>query len=763
MLRSIAIVLVCAAGCFGAELPTPTNLIESGTFTRSSIAFLNGKQYVANAPRKQIMATCSVSDLTLHTYDTVEGVGNIALGAFCKAGTMLYATGNGAVGAGLYKSTDGKTWTQVVSPANLTGVLRLFGSSTGYLFVAKSYKLYRSTDVTGGGLTNTAITSATPVITFSENASPETWNWYQALNGTICCGEYSTNGPAANIYRSTNDGATFTTEYTEASIESGSGDKLKHQHAIIKHEATGRWLDVWGDGPTKNKVTYSDNDGDTWANLEDGDLYNFQPVCLYDYGDADNVLYGSDDSGFLGTYNVTTKQVTVLYEDGSRYKPFVFSLFEYKGVYYGCTYDAEATSDDPMLIVSNDLIHWAPYYKFRNSEWGILKFVGVFGGKIHAIYQNSSGTLGHCSFSPVIVQNVTGLCIDPETTNLLNTTMASSAENATIVTGDGTGWATGAGTLTSVTTDALHGTRCAQLTHTAGTIMYPPYYLSGGLTTLESGSTYNIRTSLKGGTINLFGNSNYYLSHSTASSTPVSWQLNTTKWTDIQFPPLLCSDSADYLFIYTRPLASVSGMAANSYALLVDCLQVEKGPPTRWQIGGTPRTAESLTSTITLPSTWTEVIIFAPESRAEFYTTTNYIKTLYKDATNYLRLSYQSQAITLDGVTGGSAFSTSIAESTFYKNQPMVIVVRYNGAITISLAASGGFTHISTSGASWMSSSSVTSKLGNESGALIMSGTLCRDDFYNRYLSDNEVVQSVTTGAYQLSGSISPLSRGRRF
>jgi photosystem II stability/assembly factor-like uncharacterized protein len=109
-----------------------------------------------------------------------------------------------------------------------------------------------------------------------------------------------------DIFRSTDNGATWTTAHTEAM------DGITHFHAVTKQEAVGRWIAIAGDG-AKAKVLYSDDDGLTWGTLIDSPS-PLQPCDLLDYGDPTKLLAGSDESFGVYTFDVVTKKLEVKFD-----------------------------------------------------------------------------------------------------------------------------------------------------------------------------------------------------------------------------------------------------------------------------------------------------------------------------------------------------------------------------------------------------------------------------------------------------------------
>ena len=705
------------------------DLLWNATFSRNSIASLDGKEYTANAPRKKLIAVCGLSDVQIHGEENVIGVGPVVLSPKCAAGGYIYATQLNCWN--IYRSADGVTWERTADFVQC--VQLIYGTQSGAILVAKPgggvFRFYRST-VGGSDLSDYNLPP--PVLTLghtdSNTASVGFWNYHQARNGTICISEYGSQYglKESRIYRSVDDGASFTQVYDEP-------DDIFHSHRIMKHEATGRWVNVYGDGPLRNKVVKSDDDGATWSTLDPQPDNHFQPVEFYEYGHATNLLYGSDAGGFIGTFNVLTREITPLYHDGNRITPFVFSIYYHDGVFYAGTFGTKWTTgrSGAAILASSDLVHWAVYHEFRNEERCVDKFLGVFDGKIHGVVTDSNGCWRHFSFTPTTVKLVNGLCLDPATINMLDNAQDSSIET------DISNWSA-AGTRERITTDAVHGSACLRV---HGDSNYALETIRPIKKDVTVGKTYNCRVWLKANGQNLSGYVKWEIPADPYRYGLINYFcLSQDEWTEIVLEPVTIVEGDRQIGIRTRVR---SWNWPGPYDILVDAAQYEEGPPTRWQVGGIPRANETLSNPVEVPESWTNLLLWAPECRSEWYANSGnqWIKTWYKDADNYVELYFDpsDNTFALQAVVEGIAQTPIKTYSyTFYRNGVIRFAIRSDEtALRLSVAAAAPFEHVSGPPVDFLRSAILISKTGDHNGTGIMSCTMLADKLYDTVLTDN--------------------------
>jgi hypothetical protein len=715
----------------------PVDMLN-GTLTRNSIAFLDGKQYVANAPRKKIMAASSASDFELVTSIDVNGVGAIAPIVHCLSGGYLWATTSSKTG--LYKSQDGITWVEVQSSSALTGIDFIHPHSSGAIFVVhgepNGYKLYKSAD--GSDLTNAHLPA--PKVNFDKPngyCTCQYYNFHEAANGTICIGEYGGNdnrGGCRSIWRSSDGGDTFSKDpvYIEADT------RVKHSHRIYKQEASGRWVAVWGDGGNIDKTSYSDDDGLSWADLETNTDYNFQPTEFYEYGHSTRLLYGSDESDNFGVYDVFTKQIEPLYWDGPSLEGgrYCWAITQYDGIFYASIMQTAITSAIPVaerrasIVISNDLVHWDVYHQF-NDELGIYRYLGVLNNKIHCIVWPATGALQYGRFTPTAIKTYNALCIDPATTNLL-TANASSMET------DASSWIC-TGTKNSFSTDSLHGSKCVQFNSSvyADTLRF-----ANGINT-DAGQLYSGHVAMKGFQTNQGGYMNWTLYGSNRTDTKQYWGLGREQWQDLPLNPLTILQGDTSLDIYIRGYGAGLLNIPNPTNLLLDCVQVERGAPTRWQVGGTARAHEVLAKTYAFGDNWTEYIIWAPATRLDYFLPgwgNQYIKCWYNDANNYLELYYDPSDFkfklqaTIDGVLQDAVSTANTYKC--YTNASVRLVIRGGQQFWLSVNYAGGWEHLEGISAF---TGIVGTKTGNYADTNVISGSYLSDLLYDYVMSDKRV------------------------
>ncbi len=707
------------------------DLLQNATFSRNSIAFLDGKEYTANAPRKKLIAVCGLSDVQIHGEENVIGVGPVVLSPKCTAGGYIYATQ--LDNWNIYRSVDGVTWERTADFVEC--VWLIYGTQSGAILVAKPgggvFRFYRST-VGGSDLSDYNLPP--PVLTLghtdSDQAGVEFWNYHQAQNGTICISEYGTQYgfKESRIYRSVDDGASFTQVYDEP-------DDVFHSHRIMKHEATGRWVNVYGDGGARNKVVKSDDDGATWSTLDPQPDNHFQPVEFYEYGHATNLLYGSDAGGFIGTFNVLTREITPIYHDGNRITPFVFSIYYHDGVFYAGAFGSKWTTgySGAAILASSDLVHWAVYHEFRNGERSVDKFLGVFDGKIHGVVKDSNGRWRHFSFTPTTVKLVNGLCLDPATINMLDNAQDSSIET------DISNWSA-AGTRTRITTDAVHGSACLRV---HGDSNYALETIRPIKKDVTVGKTYNGRVWLKANGQNLSGYVKWEIPADPYRYGLINYFcLSQDEWTEIVLEPVTIVEGDRQIGIRIRVRF---WDWPGPYDILVDAAQYEEGPPTWWQVGGIPRENETLSKSVAVPENWTNLLLWAPESRSEWYANSGnqWIKTWYKDPNNYVELYFDpcDSTFAMQATVAGSP-QTPIKSSayTFYRNGVIRLAIRCDeSSLRLSVAAAAPFEHVSGPAVDFLRSATLTSKTGDHNGTQIMSCTLLKDKLYHYVFADDEL------------------------
>lgn len=194
----------------------------------------------------------------------------------------------------VYSSTDPKmlTWTPVFQFTQqlFNSVNNIFVTASGALLALANTTtdgyIYRSTD--GGATWTQALTGAN---LFSTRRS-----FCQLPNGTIFYGQYDTNSAnhTVTLYKSTDDGATFTAVQNYAGGTSGTD--IRHIHAVKSdpYVPNRLWI-ATGDQNWQCKVGYSDNDGATITWIGQGDQTWRTVDIQFDAGHIYTAMDSPDD------------------------------------------------------------------------------------------------------------------------------------------------------------------------------------------------------------------------------------------------------------------------------------------------------------------------------------------------------------------------------------------------------------------------------------------------------------------------------------
>jgi hypothetical protein len=313
---------------------------------------------------------------------------------------------------------------------------------------------------------------------------------------------------------------------------------------------------------------------------------------------------------------------------------------------------------------------------------------------------------------------------------MLNTPQESSVEDST------SHWYA-YGTLTRITTDALHGTGCLRVVGNSGVETVYPIPKP-----VIEGNNYSCRVWLKGNGMNLMGRVLYYVSGTSRYGPDNYFCLSQDSWTEIVLPTVTIGAGESYITINVRVRSSDW---AGPYDFLVDAAQYEAGPPSRWQVGGQSRAKETLSKPVSVGENWTDMLIWAPESRAEWYNGfgNQYIKTWYKDPDNYLEFYFNPADSTFNlqaTIAGIPQVPITTSAYKFYRNGVIRSFIRCSeDSLTLSIAAAWPYEHVSGPSVGFLRPANLTSKSGNHDGEGIMSCTILVDKLYNSILSDDEL------------------------
>ena len=320
---------------------------------------------------------------------------------------------------------------------------------------------------------------------FDQHYYPITGWHFAHHNGIFILGEYYVWGRIPpRLFRSTDNGATWSTVYTETNID---GINNSHVHCIAYHAGLNAFIAVIGDGPNRAYLK-SNSDGTSWERLMIGK--GSQPVQLLDYGNPTRILCGSDtregvtscDLVTETSYNVLNDRwmVTELGGDGE-----CWALKKCDGIYYAFSfYEGSAKlpfagARWPKCFVSNDGENWATYYQIPSKSTtiqGVMRISGIAQGYLHVTVNDNLFPAGCYMLKPPTLANQPGVLIQSNGSNLLN-----SPDKAYFATANSvpTEWVNHGSnsTLTSESTGGLFGPRCIKSVKPfdlAGYIMITP-------------------------------------------------------------------------------------------------------------------------------------------------------------------------------------------------------------------------------------------------------------------------------------------------
>lgn len=657
---------------------------QTGQFSRPSAAYLGlpdgMTEFSENEPRFQSAAACSITD-GMYVSDIVPG--NALITPHCVNLGYLLGTGSDMR---LYRSADGVQWDWVAD--RHFGYMYSLASGTLLGTIANAegrLEVWRSTD-------NGASWSMTQwADTFADFVWPNPgayvgpWGFYQAASGTIIMVEYALPWGGRYIYRSADDGQTWRIVHDEY-----ESTNIKHWHAVTKHEGLNRWIAANGDGSAVHHLQASDDDGVTWYDYTQPGERFVQPMAFVDYGDPSRLLMGSDlfwqvaeidvsdgpDAGHIAS--------AITNWDARPGKNFCFNLFEHNGIFYACQYDNSYVYQHPVISVSRDRIHWAVYHNFTLGENGGYRFCGELNGKLHLAVQRA-GRLWHFAISPARVDLVQGVHISPATENLLNSPAASSG-------GSTAGWMNqsdeipdASGYRGDFSTAQQGGHHDSDRLHYART--------DGGEMRLWSPHVSVAPYSTVRARLWVRGDCEYC---------ELRWRLN---YADMGLSTFF-SPNADHwqeivssqLMIDAVPMdlrAKLTCLARNDTLIDIDMdsFQIEQGPMTPWQLGGSPRAADAWTASLPAGD-WTQIFTIQPEALQQFITEEEQI-----DICTYASDNGDVATVTFDGmdrrfkIKGGPAggpFQILETSPCRFQRQAQIRFAVRNSAQGLSFAVSNG-------------------------------------------------------------------------
>ncbi len=159
-------------------------------------------------------------------------------------------------------------------------------------------------------------------------------------------------------------------------------------------------------------------------------------------------------------------------------------------------------------------------------------------------------------------------------------------------------------------------------------------------------------------------------------------------------------------------------------------------------MGGIPRANETLSKSVVVPESWTNLLLWAPESRSEWYANSGnqYIKTWYQNDDNYVELYFNPDSMfvleaTVDGITE-TPIRTTVYK--FYGNSVIRLAIRCDESfLGLSVSAAAPFEHRYGAAIDFLRSTVLTSKTGNHNGTGLMSCTILSDKLYEGVIADD--------------------------
>jgi len=636
----------------------------------------------------------------------------------------------------IYRSTDGVNW-EAVSTASASAMFALMDDTlvrAETALNAEGYRVlafFRSTD---DGQTwqpaHWADTGA-EFAWLTPEARIGPYGFHQAANGTIVAVEYRAPVGGRYIYRSVDDGASWSVVYDAGYLQ------ISHFHGVTKHEGLGRWIAAAGDG-ARQKLLASDDDGLTWYEYTAAGEFHAQPIDFLDFGDPTRLLFGSDLAWQVGLLDVSDaadapQAVPVITNwDQRPSKGYSFLLFRHMGLFYACSYDlSRDTVKNPVISVSPDLQHWAVYHRFADGEHGALKYVGPTSDFLHmTVYANGNR---HLAISPAEVLLRRGVLVTPATVNLFSSLETSSAESTS-------GWinasppepAVGAqgGTLAYTTTRRHSGRGCISYRREDGGSMV----LLSPSVPFQTGQTYHARAWVRGRGRALRvrwarnGNAAGAMTHVELSD----------RWREVVFAPYTVPEGTTDL----RLRFELASDARNRCNVYIDTLQVEEGRRSPWQSGDLPRAGTVLVAQEQVGQRWTNLFTLEPESLSDFLTEMGNLLIKSYRFTDFDRLELYYNAdearFELRPVIDGLPRSPVVSPIQHFQRRAQIrIAVRYAPQALSLTVANGRPPETSTVGL-WSGTFSglVTMRYGADNETNVLAATIFGERLYEEYLDD---------------------------
>ncbi|MBN2445639.1 MAG: exo-alpha-sialidase [Phycisphaerae bacterium] len=708
------------------------------------------RTYPANEARTATVFTVSNCNASAPIHEDPRG--NYGITPHCKNSYGLFATSNHTCKGLLFRSTNGQTaWTQVhdFGYASSYDCDALHATSTGTLLAwvdeGAGHVVYRGT---ASGVTFTKATNTVGGGDVVFAYDPHVWGFHED-HGTIIASTYGFSTNDTEIWRSTDDGLTWTKVHT---IASGTRD---HLHSVCYHAGLSRWVadggDDWSGG--EQITLFSDDDGVTWYNPlgEETVSATGRVTRFRDYGHATRILIGSDHHLRVGWFDLSTLETGTFCRFQSSWDhAYAFDLFQHNGVWYWCSSDSDSGSGNaPIIRVSLDLVHWVTYWRpTRTDIKHVYQFCGEVGGKLHFRLSDASAQAydldEHLILDPAKVVQRTGVIVSPAKTNLLG----DRPSKCDLLTDWGLEPNGSKYDTAEVDTSTIFAPGAVGSLHFVKTER--PFNEYTGITAVadtpvEIGHRYQAHAWVKG--------KGFYVNTECVTdqgaATWVMYGINEDEWTEIWGAPYTAADTATkFRVLLTQDQADYLSELWIGAAEIVECPTLGE-----WSPGGVSQPADVASVELELGTHWTHVFSFMPLCDTNELTDGTpspvYIHSWVAPDGDFVNLYYDpadsklKMESTVDSTPTGSPIETT-GTRQIDREHLFRIAVRYAaGEMSFSVCDGAGVEHVGplTHTGDALSGEGVTLITGDETGEGVMHGVLLDDYVLPLCLSDEHVAK----------------------
>ena len=325
----LAIFETCFSGPAIAYDPRCLPRFVVGSFSRPGPAYLSdssSQQFeacAADVPRKTEVLSVGASDGEIRVGEIASG----KLRTWCSNRAGLYAFSD-RDSTQLYRSSNGlDNWELVYSAEERLKSLFTLEDERLIGFTHLGHALFSDDD----GVSWTECRDAGETLTLAR--VPAYWGLHQRprrpgeLHGTIIIGTYWGGGSINQLWRSTDNGASWT------KVHEIADGMIYHFHSICYHVAKETWIADTGDGPARQFTFLSADDGATWTGYTPGD-FNYLSNPGFETGGAEGwedgeqmTLVTTNDSPMTGAFSARIRTSTEVSEGD--YVSYSFALPEH--------------------------------------------------------------------------------------------------------------------------------------------------------------------------------------------------------------------------------------------------------------------------------------------------------------------------------------------------------------------------------------------------------------------------------------------------